>query len=335
MHATVMRWTTPLAGAVCCALLYRIAVTRPLPGFGALSQAGGLETFSLLFISIILEALPFVLLGVILSAILQLFVNEQTVRRLLPQNPLGGIIFSCLLGIVLPVCECGMIPVVRGLMRKGMPAYMAAVFILCGPVLNPVVFASTYAAFPGFTGIAYARMGLAFAAAFTVGLILYRTMNSSPLRHSLTAMEPLHHHSDGNRISKTLDHASAEFFEMGKYLMLGAGITALVQTSLNPDVLTAIGQRGLSSQLFMAGFAYLLSLCSTSDAFVAATFSGQFSTGALLTFLVLGPMIDFKGTLMLLGVFKVRFVLVLSLLAAAAVITGAFFLGRLPVLISS
>jgi uncharacterized protein len=361
---TFLRAAPPIMAIICCALLFQILTTRPLPDISVLLDPSNMQTFKTLFISIVLEAFPFILLGVIISAALHLFVTEQLIRRIIPRNPVLGILFACVLGFLFPVCECGMIPVVRRLMRKGMPVYIAVVFILAGPVLNPVTFASTYMAFRTQHEMAYARMGLAFAAAAIVGLLLYRLARSNPLRHSIgsgqTASnsyhqghEHSHHHghdhghthgyiahehkpahdhggsnehAHGNKLSALLGHASDEFFEMGKYLILGAGITALVQTFISRESLLAVGQDGLGSQLFMAGFAYVLSLCSTSDAFVASSFSPLFSTGSLLTFLVLGPMIDFKGTLMLLSVFKGRFVLRISLLTAAAVLAGSIMI---------
>jgi uncharacterized membrane protein YraQ (UPF0718 family) len=81
--------------------------------------------------------------------------------------------------------------------------------------------------------------------------------------------------------------------------------------------------------VFMMGFAYILSLCSTSDAFVASSFVNTFTTGSLLTFLVFGPMLDFKGTLMLLSVFKTKFVLLLMALIVVTVLSGSLIFERL------
>ncbi|MCZ4142357.1 hypothetical protein BZG17_31700, partial [Escherichia coli] len=104
------------------------------------------------------------------------------VRRLTPKNPVLGIIAAGLLGIAFPICECGMIPVVRRLMRKGMPAYIATTFILSGPVVNPVVFTATLLAFPSHPEIVIARMGLAFAVAAIVGGLVYLFVKQNPLR---------------------------------------------------------------------------------------------------------------------------------------------------------
>lgn len=336
MQSTLTRWGTPLVGLCCLAMLYLIITTRPLPDLSFILRESNLQSFKTLFLSIILEALPFMLLGVVISSLLHLFVSEETVRRLTPRHPVLGVLFACLLGFVFPVCECGMIPVVRRLMRKGMPVYIAVVFILAGPVLNPVVYASTYMAFRSQPEIAYARMGLSFAVAAAIGLILYRTVRASPLRWSaddLTRTDHAHfpyheqphdhRHHHGNKLYGLFNHASDEFFEMGKYLILGAMITAAVQTLVARETLLALGSGGIGSHLFMAGFAYVLSLCSTSDAFVASSFAVTFSKSSLLTFLVFGPMADFKSTLMMLSVFKARFVVLVIALVTAAVVAGS------------
>jgi uncharacterized protein len=126
-----------------------------------------------------------------------------------------------------------------------------------------------------------------------------------------------------------LSHASEEFFDMGKYLIFGAMLTAIIQTFMSRDSLAAIGEGTISSHLFMMGFAYILSLCSTSDAFVASSFVTTFSTGSLLTFLVFGPMLDIKSTLMLLSAFRVKFILVLTGLVTAVTLALSLLFERI------
>jgi uncharacterized membrane protein YraQ (UPF0718 family) len=332
MQMTLYRWSMNIVVLMTALFLIFIFLNHSVP-IPAYLNAANLQTFKTMFISIVLEAIPFVLLGVVLSSILQVFVSEQLIRRFIPRNPIMGILFACVLGIIFPVCECGMIPVVRRLIQKGMPVYVAVVFILTGPIINPVVFAATYMAFRTHPELVYARMGLAFLVAFSIGLILYKTVKKNPLRLNAATLyghdsNQTHEHPHNNKFSAMLSHASDEFFEMGKFLMFGAILTGLIQTFVVRESLLSIGQGPLSSHLFMMGFAYILSLCSTSDAFVASSFFSTFTKGSLLTFLVLGPMLDFKSTLMLLSVFKTRFVLVLSLLIAVFVLAGSVVIER-------
>ncbi|WP_127586646.1 permease [Paenibacillus koleovorans] len=327
------RWSVTIAAGLACVwLLTLISLNRNWPDFSFMTALDW-SSFKLLFIGILLEAVPFMLLGVTVSAFLHLTVTEEMVRRWIPKKPIPGILFACSLGLLFPLCECGMIPIVRRLMRKGMPAYIAVVFILVGPILNPVVFASTYIAFRTEPVLAYARMGLAFLVALGIGLLLHRFVRTNPLRYHATQLSASTALSSQltfsssqpylERGSSLLAHASDEFFEMGKYLILGAAMTAWIQTAFSPESLFSIGQGAWSSHLFMMGLAYMLSLCSTSDAFVVSAFDATFLKGSLLTFLVFGPMLDFKNTLMLLAVFRTKFVLLLSLLVIGFVLTGS------------
>ncbi|WP_059049514.1 permease [Paenibacillus senegalimassiliensis] len=289
--------------------------------------ANDLLTFKTIFISIFLEALPFILLGVLSSSLVQLFVSEKLISRLVPRNPVLGILFACFFGVLFPICECGMVPVIRRLIAKGMPVYIAVVFILSGPILNPVVFFATYTAFRSRPEVLYSRMGLAFLAALIIGLIMYRFIRYQPLRWNLDSLyqedenRSVQHQGWTGKTTSLFMHMSNEFFEMSKYLTLGALITALIHTFVNTGQLMAYGNGPLSSHLMMGAFAYILSICSTSDAFVASSFTGTFATGSLITFLVLGPMLDFKGTLMLLSVFKTKFVMTLGAIILIVVLT--------------
>ncbi|WP_227793519.1 permease [Paenibacillus guangzhouensis] len=293
-----------------------------------------LQSFKTMFLGIILESIPFILLGIIVSSIMQIFISEAWIRKWTPQNQILGILYACGLGVLFPVCECGMIPVVRRLMAKGMPLYIGVVFMMVGPILNPVVYAATFTAFRTRPEMVYARMGLALFVGCCIGLIVYYFVTNNPLKSSISVSEkdhqhqdnhhnPQHQHTNGNKLYAVLEHACGEFFDMGKYLIIGSIVTAFIQAFIPRSDLLAIGQDGASSHLFMMGLAYVLSLCSTSDAFVAASFANTFSAGSLLTFLVFGPMIDFKSTLMLLAVFRARFVLLLAIWIILSVFVGA------------
>ncbi|MCP1307409.1 permease [Paenibacillus tyrfis] len=398
MQTIVQRWVANILAVLCILMLVLIYTQKQPPDLSFLSSAG-VQNFKTLFISIILEALPFVLLGVLVSALLQMFVSEQTIRRLTPKNPVLGILFACVVGIIFPLCECGMVPVIRRLVLKGMPVYVAVVFILAGPIINPVVYAATFMAFRTRPEIAYSRMALAFVVAAAIGLIVYRFVKRNPIRgaapdlsangygapqvgherhdtrhsahehehthehdqspmhrhdhahhhghthtHSHTHHDHMHAHSHADhdhahdhghgrsrtgRLLGVLGHASDEFFDMGKYLIFGAFLTALIQTFVARESLVSIGQGDFTSHLFMMGLGYVLSLCSTSDAFVASSFSATFSTGSLLTFLVFGPMLDLKSTLMLLSAFRARFVLLLSALVVIVVLAASLLYERI------
>ncbi|HBU82345.1 MAG TPA: permease [Paenibacillus sp.] len=328
-----------------CAFLVPVLITMA-PDLQEAWNSEALQNMKTIFISIFLEAAPFLLIGVLLSSFMQWFVSEEMVRRLTPKNPIGGVLVAGLLGIIFPICECGMIPVVRRLMNKGMPAYIAVTFILSGPVVNPIVFTATLLAFPSHPEIVIARMGLAFAVAASIGGLVYMFVHQNPLRkpkatvaevktHPGFKMAKPHSHSadhdhvhDKNWRSFFI-HAGDEFVDMSKYLVIGALITACIQTFISRSDLISLGNGPVASYSFMMGFAYVLSLCSTSDAFVASAFSHTFALGPLLSFLVLGPMLDFKSTLMLLSTFRTRFVIGLSLAIIILVFAGSWLINLL------
>ncbi|NOU69381.1 permease [Paenibacillus sp. LMG 31461] len=307
---------------------------------------GFLSDFRAMVIGILLESFPFILLGVIISALLQTLVSDQTLQRWIPKKTIPGILFGCLLGIIFPLCECGIIPVVHRLIRKGMPPYIGLVFMLAGPIINPVVFTSTFVAFRSHPEMPIFRLLLAFVIASIIGLWAAWRLGDSALRN------PVHishvHEARGsqgvrnkltsskapkpawtNKFHETLEHAAIEMFDVGKFLVLGATITALLQTVVSRKWLLALSDGDWAPHVFMMGLSYILSICSTADSFVAVTFSPDFSLGALLAFLVFGAMLDIKSTLMLLKVFRAKTVFTVMGITAVVVLIGSIAFDKL------
>ena len=275
-----------------------------------------------IFLSIILEAIPFILIGVFVSAIIQSFVSVNAIRRLLPRNAYLAVIPAALLGIIFPICECAIIPVVRRLIKKGMPSHVGIVFMLSAPIINPVVYVSTYFAFNSTPYFANARMIVGFISSIVIGLIIYRQFKGESILKAKKVDhhdDHYHYHSKGNKLVETLHHASDEFFDTGKYLLIGAFLASLFQTFFDRNILLSIGTSTALAPGVMMGFAYILSVCSSADAFVASSFGPTFTEGALLAFLVFGPMIDIKNTFMLFAYFKKRFVLFLLIVTPIVV----------------
>ncbi len=327
-------WRNSAAFIVVIGMVVILAVKPTFFSTNAFSEAAGMATFKTMLISIVLEAIPFLLLGVVVSSLMQVFIPETWIRRFIPKNPVLGVLIASLLGILFPVCECGLIPVVRRLVAKGLPLYAGVAFFLAGPIVNPVVYSATFVAFRTRPEMVYARMGLAVAVAAAIGLIVYFFVKSNPLKNTRESMmSSIPEKVDRsvkreNKLEEAVRHAGGEFFDMGKYLILGSFLTALIQAFVPRSELLAVGQGEYVSHFFMMGFAYILSLCSTSDAFVASSFISTFSAGSLLTFMVFGPMIDLKGTLMLLSAFKAKFVLLIIVLVAIIVPVGALLVDK-------
>jgi hypothetical protein len=283
-----------------------------------------IESFSLMFLSILLEAFPFVMIGTFVSSLLQIYVSEEMITRIIPNNKVIGIILAALMGLIFPVCECAIIPIVRRLIKKGVPVYIGITFMLAVPIVNPVVLTSTYYAFPNQPQMVVLRALLGFVGAIIIGSIVgYNQEKRSVLKTDLHSHHEhnhhqdlccCHHHHEEKNEKKTskffmiLDHMTVELYEVGRFLILGAFLSATMQAFVSRSFLISIGSGNVSSILVLMVVAFILSLCSEADAFIARTFIGQFTTGSVLAFMIYGPMTDVKNTLMMYGAFKSKFV---------------------------
>lgn len=281
-----------------------------------------IQNFSVIFISIVLEALPFIMIGAFISSLIQVYVTESTIAKILPKNKFLGLIAASLVGIVFPLCECAIIPIARRLMKKGVPVYMAVTFMLAVPIVNPIVMLSTYYAFHTKPYMVLLRGGFGVLIAISIGfLISVLQGNKSPIKSGYIeegiACNCGYDHSYSSQKSKfmqILHHTNSEVYDIGKLLILGAFLSGIFQTLVSRQVIAMVGKHPVFSIISMMAFAYVLSLCSEADAFIASTFIGQFTTGSIAAFLLFGPMIDIKNTLMLTASFKKSFVLKLILL---------------------
>ncbi len=284
------------------------------------SIASLITIFSTRFLGIFIEAAPFLLLGSVVSGLIEAFISPQDITRLIPKRVLPSTIAGTLMGFVFPVCECGVVPVVRRLYSKGLPMGVGVAFLLAAPVMNPIVFAATYTAF-GWGAVLIGRFVMTALVALVVGLIfsyvakpaeVLQTPALASMSGGATSVEPKQNLT--GRLSSALGVASNEFFEMGRYLIIGSMLAAAMQTVLSQDVLLSLGQGPVVSVIVMQALGFVLSVCSTVDAFLALAFAGTFTTGSILAFLVFGPMVDIKSMLMFMGVFRQRVVAYLILL---------------------
>lgn len=284
------------------------------------------QAFVTIFLGIFIEAAPFLLAGSIVSGFIAVFVNQAMIDRYLPKQPIGAALAGALMGLIFPVCECGVVPVTRRLYEKGLPTSIGIAFLLAAPVINPIVFISTYAAF-GWGAIFVGRIVFSALVAFVVGLIFHVARPQEILLPSVlrakeqrataasrveTVPRPLP--PMPRRIGNSLRTAGDDFLDMARYLIAGSMLAAAMQTLVPQTALLAVGQGPIISVLAMQAMAFVLSVCSTVDAFLALAFAGSFSTGSILAFLTFGPMVDIKSSLMFLGVFQKRIVAYLILL---------------------
>lgn len=277
------------------------------------------------------------MIGVIISSIIQIFVSEKTITGIIPHNRFVGLVAASLMGIIFPVCECAIIPIMRGLVKKGVPLHICVTFMLAVPIVNPVVLLSTYYAFSGQIHIVFLRGFLGLISAILIGHLIGIIENEkNPLKnkihpgrngcecdhihyqdnhisHNLHHCGHDHHHTGHkksrifSKIMQIINHTSIELYDVGKFLIMGAFLSASMQTFVSRGHILSIGQGMVSSTLVMMVLAFVISLCSEADAFIARTFTGQFTMGSIVGFLILGPMIDIKNTLMLSSSFKIKF----------------------------
>jgi uncharacterized membrane protein YraQ (UPF0718 family) len=288
----------------------------------AAGQYAWLQTFFVVFGSLVIQALPFVLLGALAAALIEVFVPPGTLEKLakLPrplQLPVAG-----LAGIAFPICECGSVPVARRLIAKGLMPSAAITFMLAAPVLNPVVMASTFVAYRGRTSLWTMMLGrplLGLLVAVAVGWVIGESSRQELLRprpNERGAEQVLDFVPPESRWHQLFLHLGNDFLFMGRFLLLGASIAALVQTFFPASAIDRLAETPVVDLLAMMGLAFVLSLCSESDAFIAASFV-QFGPAAQLAFLVFGPMIDFKLSALYVGTFRRGFYPTLVVAAAA------------------
>jgi uncharacterized membrane protein YraQ (UPF0718 family) len=325
------------------------------------------QDFAFAFLSILFEGAPFILLGTLISGFIDIYLPAGTMDRLLPKKKLPAVLVAGLLGIILPVCECAVVPVIRRLVKKGLPVSCALTYMLAAPIVNPITALSTWKAFKGpeipfGADLTYSaslvmtvsRLGLGFLVAVAVGLIVARIPLVKILRQrlvdSLEKEAPAaqghhhdhdhdhaccghdhghehHHHHDGkddNRMVAAFRSAMRDFVDVGVYFTIGVAITALFNTGIAPGAewLDSLAKNDVLAPAALMVLAFVLSLCSTSDAFIAATLD-KFTYGAKLAFMTFGPMLDVKLLFLYQTVLKKRFILWLSLGLFLAIGTAA------------
>ena len=283
--------------------------------------------FASIATAIVLEAMPFLALGSMLSALVEVFVSPERVSRFTPRGLIPRVALGVGAGLVLPTCECGVVPVARRLLKKGVPGETAVAYMLAAPIVNPVVLASTFVAFRGSWSMVGARAAVAVIVAGTVALLARRLVGSVLLRPGRGTDE--HGRGcavEGSRFVRVWKHAASDFLDMGKYLLLGAFAAAALKTVIPLDVLQHLeGDLPLAIGGMML-LAILLSVCSEADAFVAASFV-TFPAAAKLAFVTIGPMVDIKLIALYVATFRGRLVWLLVLVPLALVFALCWALG--------
>jgi uncharacterized membrane protein YraQ (UPF0718 family) len=296
-----------------------------------------------IFLGILVEATPFLLLGVVVSALIHVFVSEDRLLRLVPRNSVLSLLPALGIGMLMPVCECGNVAVARRFLAKGVPMSSCIAFLFASPILNPVALFATATAFRYAPSMVWLRAGLALIVASTVGLLIghwgkgEQLLASSIDGASRRAANHDHHHTHGDgtvaKLSRAGHQAGIEFITMMQVLVVGASIASATQVLIPRSAITDLGSGIVLGIVAMMSLAFVLSICSTVDAFFALSYSSIFPTPALLAFLVFGPMISLKSVGMLLTAFKPRVVLAMVTVTAELVFAAALLINLKGVLL--
>ena len=303
-----------------------------------------MKDIAIYFTTIMLEAIPFLLLGALISAIIEEFVSEERISKMIPKNRVLGSLVGIFLGLFIPACDCAVIPIAMRLKKKKVPTNVIVSFMLASPIISPVVLLSTFFAFGetekmllfGFEmpKLFVYRTIFGVLVALVVGIILDIICKDAVLKeetyehhHNHHDHEHIHtcnHHHEGcscshheketgplGRVKNIINIMYGDFMGIISYMAVGALLAATMQILLPISNIGGIVQNKYISTFIMMLLAFALSLCSTSDAFIARTFMNSLSKNSILAFILLGPMIDIKNTILLNKSFNKKFVIVL------------------------
>ena len=302
----------------------------------------GLAQIATAFMSMMLEGLPFIFVGTLVSGVIDAYMPQGQMEKWLPKRPFTAILMSGLLGIIFPVCECAIVPVIRRLLSKGLPISCAVTYMLAAPIINPITAISTMSAFSGGTNrgdevgplaerlvshpifMTGSRLLIAYIVCVLVGLLISRISASKIVRtHVLKSMEKSkeghNHDMQGSKVVQASRTAMRDCVDTGMYFTIGVVLTAIFNTSsLQQSAASLMSINIFIAITAMMALAFILSLCSTSDAFIGATLKVILPAkadvyGAKLAFLVFGPMMDVKLIFMYASIFRPRFVFLLFL----------------------
>ncbi|MGW1911722.1 permease [Streptomyces sp. NPDC002076] len=276
-------------------------------------------------LAITVQALPFLLLGTVLSGAINAFVPAGLFTKVLPKRPALAVPVAGAAGAVLPGCECASVPVAHSLIRRGVTPAAAFAFLLSAPAINPVVLTATAVAFPGNPAMVAARLLASLGTAAVMGwlwLWLGKEKWLRPvLRHRHTG-----HRQGHSRLREFRLGFQHDFLHAGGFLVLGAMAAATFNVAVPRSVLDAFSGSPWLSVFFLAGLAVLLAVCSEADAFVAASLTG-FSPAARLAFMVVGPMVDLKLIALQAGTFGRAFAWRFSTATALVAVAASVLIG--------
>ncbi len=265
-------------------------------------DAPAFQTWATVFLAIVVQSIPFLVLGVLLSGLISALLSEKLVARVLPRNPALAVPVAGIAGIGLPTCECAAVPVASGLARRGVPAPVALTFLLAAPAVNPAVIVSTAVAFQGRTDMVLARFVASMLVAVIIGWIYVAVAKRVPALKMPRIRRLDHGHGGDTKAGRFVGAAWHDLLPSAGFLVIGAMIAASINVLVPLDVVETVAGQAVLAIVVLAVFAFVVALCSEADAFIAVSLTA-FSDTAKLVFLVVGPAMDVKLAAMEAGQF--------------------------------
>jgi uncharacterized membrane protein YraQ (UPF0718 family) len=302
-------------------LLVVVAAAALRPLLERLLGNAAVAHWATIFVAIAIQAMPFLVLGVAVSAAVAALVPPGVLPRLLPRRPALAVPVAAVAGAALPGCECGSVPIAGRLVKQNVPPAAALTFLLSAPAINPVVLVATAVAFPGKPEVVAARAAASLVAAVAVGLVWARFG-----RDELVSRAKRGHHHEGRPLAVFAETAQHDLLHAGGFLIVGAATAATLQTAVPRSVLDTVSGSGALALVALAVLAVVMAVCSEADAFIAASLT-QFSMTARLAFMVVGPMVDVKLIALQAGTFSGRFAVRFAPLTLVAAATSAAIVG--------
>ena len=282
--------------------LIALALLTPLPALPTRAQDG-----LTLAISVLVESLPFVVLGVLLSIVVQVWIPPGVIERWMPRSAWGRRAVLSLLGMLVPVCECGNVPFARGLMMRGFTVSESLTFLIAAPIVNPIVIITTHQAFGFDDGILIARLLGGYAVANLIGWLYSRHPDPDALvTDRFRAACEIVETEGGGRGRRSLAQFVVELRAVMPALIIGSALAGAVQVLVPRDALLAIGSNPTLSIVAMIALAMIVSICSNVDSFFALSFASTFTPGSIVAFLLVGPLVDVKMLALLRTTFRTR-----------------------------
>ncbi len=288
------------------------------------------------FLGIVIESIPFILIASVVSAIIQFYISEDLIATILPRNKIGAYIIAALSGILFPVCECAIVPISNSLIKKGLPIGVGITFMLAVPIINPIVVMSTYYAFDKDLKVVIIRVIGGLFSAIVVGALVglfYENKNKSILKGGefralcdCCLNTKKYNLSFKDKFVDLINHGSKEFLNISVYFIFGAFLSSIFATFVSNKNLAGISANSYIGIIIMMLLAFLLSLCSEADAFIAKGFLANFGLAGVSAFLILGPMMDLKNFLVTLSLFERKFVFKLFTIISIVVFFVSFTL---------